>query len=60
MILSVCRLGEACLHITAITSCVIYARVCQQTGADSCTSSLRGWSHSASKVGMNNAYVIII
>ena len=49
MIVQVHRLGEACLHIIASASCMTNAsEVCQQTGADSFTSSLCGWSHSAS------------
>ena len=49
MIVQVHRLGEACLHIIASASCMTNAsEVCQQTDADSFTSSLCGWSHSAS------------
>ena len=52
------RLAEACSHIVAITSCMINTREAyQQTLADSCTSTLCGWSHSAR---MNNAYVVIM
>ena len=55
------RLGEACSHIAAIASCMINAReACQQTGADSCTSTLCGWSHSAREVRMNYACVVIM
>ena len=55
------RLGEACSHIAAITSCMINAtEVRQQTGADSCTSTLCGWSRSAREVSMNNFYVVIM
>ena len=45
------RLGEACSHIAAIASCMINAvEVRKQNGADSCTSNLCGWNHSASEV----------
>ena len=52
---------EVCLHITVVTSCMINEKeACQQTGADSCTSTLCGWSHSAGEVRMNNTSVVIM
>ena len=55
------RLGESCSHIVAVTSCMINAREARQwTGADSCTSTLCGWSHSAREVRINNACAVIM
>ena len=55
------RLGEACSHIATIASCMINAREArQQTGADSCTSTLCGWGHLAREVRMNYACVVIM
>ena len=55
------RLGEVCLHITVVTSCMINAKEAhQQTDAHSCISTLCGWSHSAREVRMNNTSVVIM
>lgn len=55
------RLSEACSHITTITSCMVNAREArEQTGADSCTSTLCGWSCSAREVRMNSVRVVIM
>ena len=55
------RFGEACSHIAAVRSYMTNPREAhQQTGADSCTSALYGWSHSACEVRMNITCVVIM
>ena len=58
---AVSRLGEVCLHITVLTLRMINAReACQQTGADSCISTLCGWSHCACEVRIHSTSVAIM